>query len=69
MSNFPAKARDVFTDAWEAVWEFIVDASLWVLLVGGPIAFLLVDFANNKKLDWTMALLENVSAKGKSWKK
>ncbi|MFF2137924.1 hypothetical protein [Streptomyces sp. NPDC058193] len=69
MSNFLAKARDALTDTWEAVWEFIVDASFWVLLVGGPIAFMMVDFANNKKLDWTVALLENIPSKGKIWKK
>lgn len=69
MSNFLAKTRDVLTDTWEAVWEFITYASFLAFMVGGPIAFMLVDFANNQKLDWTVALLENISGRGKIWKK
>ncbi|MFF8966041.1 hypothetical protein ACF1BK_25200 [Streptomyces globisporus] len=66
MSDFPEKIRDVLTEAWEVVWDFIVEASLWFLFVGGPIAFVLLDLVLHKDLYWTEKVLSILPGKGKS---
>ncbi|MET8344270.1 hypothetical protein [Streptomyces microflavus] len=68
MSDFPEKIWDILTDVWEEVWEFIVEAFLWVLMLGVPAAFVLVDLAVHNELVWTQQALSFVSKKGKSLK-
>lgn len=66
MSDFPEKMQDVLTDAWEAVWDFTVEAFFWLLMVGAPVAFVLVDLAVHKDLYWTEKVLSLIPGKGKS---
>ncbi|MGN2359938.1 hypothetical protein [Streptomyces luridiscabiei] len=69
MSGFPEKMWDVLTDAWEEVWDFIVEAFIWVLMFGVPAAFVLVDLAVNHDLVWTQNALNLVSKSAKSFRK
>ncbi|MFJ9320459.1 hypothetical protein [Streptomyces globisporus] len=65
MSDFPGNIRDLLAEAWEVVWDFIVEASLWFLFVGAPIAFVLLDLILHKDLRWTEKALSLIPGKGK----
>ncbi|MFJ9685351.1 hypothetical protein ACIRRX_06665 [Streptomyces bacillaris] len=66
MSDFRKDMRYALKDAWEAVWDFVVDACVWFLLFGTPIIFVAVDLVLHEDLRWTECALSLFQGKGKA---